>query len=543
MTHVRREDGLTLIEVMLAVFVLAVAVLAIAAVATTSLASLRQSRDREAATNAASATIEQVRARDWSDIVLDPADPGVAALGGCFEGEPVVANAGPTDPVPFETTVGRITVRTYITWEQSGGTDADCTGADDAERVAKRVTTVATWTDGGVVRTVRETTIVAQAARGLPVPDFKLSPATGALTFTENDVADGVEKCVRHSLRNLGATDRYDWEIALVSGDIGPPLKVSGSEFQSTNGNWTIRAYLGYPPSGTASPPPDAELMTDLDGNGRPEAETPVPENDTADLWICYEPKEDGPKVGVQFTTEVTVHSRFAPARTESVTHDVRVADVGLALYLFDPDDTQDHERGTTRGSKLTISPYLMGPEQAAQPEILGTALHDWDTNLDPDRKPGVRLVRGGDAARDLIWHEQFTTTTTLQRRATLVLWVATTASLTDPSAAPAVTQVLDISTVRLHSNEKNVLQSLASRTVSYVQGSSSAGSSDVTVRYDPTTGWTELTIPLDFGTTPTFDTNQFLELRVHCGAASAADCHVAYDHRTFASRLVVEVR
>jgi type II secretory pathway pseudopilin PulG len=73
------EDGLGLIEVMVATFILGVALLALASVGTTSLVSLRVTRDREQATNAASAAIEAARSRDFSGLALAPSSVDLIA--------------------------------------------------------------------------------------------------------------------------------------------------------------------------------------------------------------------------------------------------------------------------------------------------------------------------------------------------------------------------------------------------------------------------------------------------------------------------------
>src|SRR5690606_12824009 len=69
------DDGISLVEVLVAIFMLAVGVLALAGVATANLASLARSEVRQDAYNAASQSIEQLRAYHWDEVALHPDDP------------------------------------------------------------------------------------------------------------------------------------------------------------------------------------------------------------------------------------------------------------------------------------------------------------------------------------------------------------------------------------------------------------------------------------------------------------------------------------
>ncbi|MEX0651804.1 MAG: prepilin-type N-terminal cleavage/methylation domain-containing protein, partial [Actinomycetota bacterium] len=136
----RLEEGITLVEVIIAMFILSVALLAMASTATSSLISLAGSRDREQATNAASAAIERARALDFTDLVV-PATPAVSGLptdiqalfsitGDCADAEQIVRDAAATGGVTLEEAVGHnelFTVYTIVTWadEPCGATAGD----------------------------------------------------------------------------------------------------------------------------------------------------------------------------------------------------------------------------------------------------------------------------------------------------------------------------------------------------------------------------------------------------------------------------------
>jgi Tfp pilus assembly protein PilV len=173
----RSESGITLVEVLVAIFILSVALLALGSTATASLLSLGESRDREQATNAASAAIEAARARDFGALSVDAGEPlsslptPVASMlgvsGNCAGTERVVQDAASIDPLPLVHQAGNnnaITVYTLVSWA-----DQPCT-ATTADM--KRVVALATWNDRGTLRSVRNETLVAPAGRGLPVPNF-----------------------------------------------------------------------------------------------------------------------------------------------------------------------------------------------------------------------------------------------------------------------------------------------------------------------------------------------------------------------------------
>lgn len=533
------EEGLSLIEMMVAVLLLGVAVLALASTSITSLINLRQARDREAATNAASARIEEVRALDFEDIVLSPTDPDATALGGCFDGEPVVTNTRPTT-VDAATTVDlgtghpEVDVRTYITWFQTAG-DADCAGANDAERVAKRLTVEAIWVDGET-RTVRQDTIVAKAERGLPVPDFDVSPPGGAVNFTPDHVAATTEKCVRHQLRNLGAEDAYDWSLDTVTGSIAPPSPAGPSSFTARNPAWSARAYFEYPALASSDEPPaGAEVMTDFDANGRPETTQRVAEGDTANIWLCWQPPTGEPE-GTIFSATMSVHSLFDGNRSEAVSHTVSVNRQGELYYLYDPNDSAAHDRGTPQGSGVVILPYVMGPLQPDNPSSVANLgiinygdpqLSDWDRNLDPLDQAGVWLPGGAaNSDLDLVWHRQFPESTVLASTATLELWVATSAALDGAPSNSA--QQLNITIQRIKENE-SALDNPGGTLLQHTEPWT-----------DDVEGWKKLTIPLNFGGNVTIGENKYLRLQISC-AGSVSDCNVAYDNVAHPSVLIVE--
>jgi hypothetical protein len=194
-------------------------------------------------------------------------------------------------------------------------------------------------------------------------------------------------------------------------------------------------------------------------------------------------------------------------------------------LYLFDSSDETAHTRpGTSSGDVFTPASYQMGPEDGIPGSTtnLGTALHDWDTNIDDAGLPGIVVPRG---AADLaaVWHEQWSDATVLSRTGSLSLFVASPNALA--GVGPGETLQLGIDVERLRANENTVDATLFTGDVA------------VPLSRD---GWTRVEIPLDFGADVAFAANEFLRLRLSCLGSSEADCHLAYDNEIYDAHLAV---
>ena len=323
------EEGLTLVELMVAMFFLSVAVLSIASVAQSSLTSLRVSRGRQQATDAASAAIEGVRSLVYSDIIV--LTSSVTAGHGLTGANPRSFDPDGTGPlanetfaestlgdVDFETnagTNGEIRVRTYVTWT-------------DASRSAKRVTAIALWTDGHV-REVRQMTVVVPATRGLPAPQFSSDPAASFDRVSPTTVTppDG---CLSHTIRNIGGPDTYDWTIEAAGQTVA---KATASELRVSNG-WDAEGYLQVTAGAKTSPPVAADLMLDADGNGAPERNQSVNTGGTAYFTVCYSPSGTG-TFNANPTFTVRLRSRFDPRVEAVLSHEILAELSGYTLYQY----------------------------------------------------------------------------------------------------------------------------------------------------------------------------------------------------------------
>jgi hypothetical protein len=563
------EDGLGLIEVMIAIFVLGVALSALASVALSTLSSLRLTRDREQATNLASAAIEEVRARDYAGVAMGAGTVDVGALppgslgdpfssDTCIDGEPVVVDVV-SSPVPFERQVGdAFTVHTLVTWA-----DEDC---PTAVGELKRIIAIASWEDRGIAHQVRQETLVARAGRGLPVPKFEIRPPAAELTLwhyaLDND--DDPVTCSEHNLRTLGADDSYDYDVADATvTTTGVPAIVHPTNDGFYVGDWELAVYL-IPRDDwnddelDADPRPDESHRLVRDAAERPSSDLRVASGETARLTICYSPRpdlndddDDEKTYPADIATTLTVHSRFDERQQREVASLVEVKDqsaaggdecgpgtgVGTPLFLFDHNDATAHPRDDSQ-------PYLMGASSCDPLRIEHLSTHDydpsesnWSTNIGSGNIPGTRLQRPVSAVAQpalsghtAAWHRQFSQRTRFLSSMELHLWHAPVNGFIAHGTLPSTGQPvrLDIHVDVLRKNESGVVNNSHAVT---------------TYQYDHTTqGFAKLVIPL---TVPelTINADYYLRLRVHCASTNTQDCNLAYDNVNFPSALYVQER
>ncbi len=152
------EAGLGLVEVVIAVFILTIGLAALAATAIPALGSLQNSRDRQAATAMATASLERARTYPMAQLAMHddlepcPAEEDIAIdRDGSLTETPICHDDGLVEngsPHWYDSE-GR-TVRTYVT------------EMDEAPG-ARRITVVVSWRRGNQDFEVRSSTVVAGA--------------------------------------------------------------------------------------------------------------------------------------------------------------------------------------------------------------------------------------------------------------------------------------------------------------------------------------------------------------------------------------------
>lgn len=488
------EDGLSLVEILIAVFVLSVAILALASTAGASLQSLRVSRDRQNATQFATTVLEEARALTFASVVLDTAD----APPDTFNGETVVKAAG--GAIDHIRTEGRLTATTYVTFVP---------GTADKQ---KRVLVDVRWTELGRTRTVRQETLVVEATRGLDAPSFKLtqpSPSSGT---------PGETICFNHTLSNTGDVDGYSWKLfatdsttgALVEGiqqvrtvrepGTSPDPSVDGFRVPAgaEGSGWFAWARMDTP---VGAP---LERMTDTTGDGRPDSATRVPALSSASLVICYTPlntsgiltgqtKSDGtatftPRVYSAFDETVTTQSQG-----NEITNTVQVVPANTVYYLHhDP---------------------------ALYPNFLMNTTPPPTTNLpadyDGDGVPGLGLSEASEET--VSWSHQFDSSSTsfnLTGTPTLRFWVRTPTAPPLDAEGNEVPHVLelDLKLERISAGNTTTL-------------------SDVELQVTPVSvDWQEVTVALPVAASVDFVPTDFIRVVVRCDDDSTTDCHIDYD-------------
>jgi hypothetical protein len=567
------EEGLSLVEIMVAAFVLSVGLLALASVAISSLINLSVSQGRQEATDAASAMIEDLRRTNYAMVALDASDPDVVALGDCDGeySEPLVTS-NLADALPHRQQFGprgRITVITTVSWYDESGV-----GCNHSDRNVKRVRVQALWEARGRTFTLEESTLVAPVDRGLPAPDFRFGPPESELDYHLSDIDSQRERCLPHTLRNLGATDGYEWEVRRVGG--GAPTKSNVAEYWIADGRWTIRAFLEFPlgepaidPAGQGVPfgqvthhdnmHDDLELLVDANGNQWPETESRLEAGDQARLWVCYRPNGDPDNYAVydpdtnplhsNWTFQVTVRSQFDPNRFEVVEHDVTIVDQFIHLYLFDEfvpengteptaEDASHPRVRVVQGNNLGLPVLPMGPDVGTEPATLRTlpGLPNYDTDF--TALAGMRLKDGpriGTTESDwpasrVRFHHQVTPQATFRPSVNLRLF-----SLAEEVTNGSMTEATLQYQVRLEKLRRNET-SFPTPVILLDQM--------VEVTHTEA-GWLDQSFNLTANGSADFmvENDRYLRLDITCLPTSAATCHIAFDHVDFPSWLRLQVR
>lgn len=469
------DDGVSLIEALVAVLILATAILALVATAATSTVSLRLSRDRQQATQTASAALESVRDMSWDTIALadTPAPPG------SFETEPTVTAA--TGPLAHVLTNGRFRTTLYVTW------------ADAPTNTLKRVTAITAWEDRGEFREVRESTLVAIAERGLPVPNFMISPNTSA-----QQAVEGVPVCFPYSVVNLGEKDSYSFEGGSLDGS---GLFASGTYeirdgrqgfrvSDGAGGPWFIWGNLGVRDPDTDEIP----LMVDATSDQRPDSAEPVERRASVPVEFCAE--------------------RIASSTTHSQT-----PTFSFRLYSAFDDTVLRDATGTVTTTVPTNRLYLVtgGNKQRTRFELTETKPIRIDVAADydspSDGRAGVRF-RAGNTSDRANWDYQ-PGVSRIEGTATLTFFVANDDSLGVPDELEE-TIGLQLRIEKLNSQRNTVETVIISQAVDVAE---------------PASGWAEVKVTLAIPIT-SFAANEYLRVSLWDRSATDDDgaSHVHFD-------------
>lgn len=213
-TRATAEEGFTLVEAVVALFVLGIIFTALAAAAMGSLRASMTARVEQQAIDFATEALETTRAADYRDLMHVTSDlsgdPRVTTCGAttCYDPgtgtqEPLVqSTTGALSPhvtqVPSSLSNNvSITLSTYVTRPA------------DASADYKRVTVVANWSVAGHDRERAVSSLVTLTTRGLPLPVFKLTPVGG----TSASVNPDTWVPFAFEVTNQGAPDRWNLSV------------------------------------------------------------------------------------------------------------------------------------------------------------------------------------------------------------------------------------------------------------------------------------------------------------------------------------------
>lgn len=204
------EAGISLVEVLVAIFVLGVVLTGFAATTMASIISVDISEDRQQAYTAATRAIEAARGLRHDQLAL--ATSGSAFASSSFD----PFHGTPDDPGTLEPVIRRdqedhrfesetfqrddeIELRTIPTVPA---------GQDPANPDQVRVTAIARFVSRGQVEYSRQTTLVdRRVSYGVEQPSFSITPVIGTLRMERDQ-----RQCIDHTVTNLGSpevTDRY----------------------------------------------------------------------------------------------------------------------------------------------------------------------------------------------------------------------------------------------------------------------------------------------------------------------------------------------
>lgn len=484
------DAGVSLVEMMVAVLVLSVGIIALAGSAFAALTANGDARNRQLAVDAMTGAIETTRSIAFDDLTMDEddvsssasTDPYVTVSGGEFLFDHDGDEADPAEPLVVESDGelpqyiilddGR-TVRTYVTWL-------------DGAQVSKRVTVVVTYDAGGTTRELRESTVIAEANRGLAAPDFTVAPPDR--TITEEA---GREVCFPHALINEGERDKHDFTVQGWVDDLddvlGPTI---GSD------RWVARADI------------EGQPMVDSSGDLRPDSPVFLERGGELALDVCYDIPEDATE-GDSFTWTIELSSALDPSVVRQTTNTVVIGPPGSGpstgaahpgfVLRFEPD--ADPERT-----------FVMD-----NGDILDTELTDYDG----DGLDGWRLKTAGANPENLTrWDWQHTggNAADLDGFATLRFYSASPSALQDdPPTAGDVSYEIEL---QILNTQQKVQRSLDATTHTY--------------EHDQP-GWMLQTVQFDFSdlnqSHRSIGKNQYLRLEVRCGGTTGFEnCHMAFD-------------
>ena len=335
------DAGFTLLEAIVAMTLAAIMLTSVAYAGFAGLSAAVTTKRNQQATALGSQAIEVAREVDWDklamwtgDLVVTPPtaanyDAAILTTCGSLTGnrffdpdgtgpltcEQIVHTAagGAVGPQHIETdTVAgtTYTVKRYVTCTVALDAESRCAVNEAAS--TKRVVSVVEWRDRGRPHSLRSTTLVTRALRGLPVPKFTVTPTS------QTRVAEPPSTVAfPHLISNLGIPDDYEITATILP---STPTRT-----------WTVRFYLDANSNGIYESATDTTQLTNSDGNGG--ADSPaVPTSETLRFFAVWD-LPTGETFGAA-TVRVDVASGVDSTVVRSTQNNLVVGLLNQVLYL-----------------------------------------------------------------------------------------------------------------------------------------------------------------------------------------------------------------
>lgn len=182
----RGEDGMTVVEVMVASMLLLMGILAVLSTYTGALTTTTTSNTRVAATNLARELVETAREIDYEDLDAVAAEAKDRGLG---SGTPwTIERRGVTYTVGATTCAFDSPTDGYASSAPANACNTNPAGADANGDDFRRVTFDVRWQDDGRQRVLSQATLVSNPAGGLGPRIMSIAPLTQTITANVNSV-------------------------------------------------------------------------------------------------------------------------------------------------------------------------------------------------------------------------------------------------------------------------------------------------------------------------------------------------------------------
>lgn len=486
----RRNDGLTMVEMMVALVLAGIILTASAGALASAMGGVNYSRQNQQSAALISEIIEETRGVDYAaaavkrDVTALDADSRLMSTGGYYYMDP--DGAGPlgseklvvsdTGSVPLvremDRNSTRYTVSTYVTVP---------TGADAAFR---RVTTIAKWTRDGAPHERRASTYVTNTRRGLPLPNFSIG------TARTDSVNAGARLRLPVEVTNSGARDVWNMTAATS------PSRAWAFAFYADNGDGMFDA---------ADTP-----LADTDGNGIPDTAA-LETDEVKKIWAVADipSSEVTGTIAVSLTATSSSDNAFA----ESVVDTVNVVGQSCTGCTLVPYYLLNSNGPVADSALQAVMPLSPTPGAAF------SGVPNFDT--DQDAFAGRTLKRGG--------------TTMLESDARLVsVWEVQMADTLRLGGTGAVTLIVSPQGVEA----QKVTQVRAYLAVRTTSGVSEIAMGEASFSFSSST-FSQVTFPIVVPST-TIAKNKWLQLRLIVPGGDHPEILLAYGTGTYPANLTL---